>query len=216
MAGFTTEQIRNIVLLGHSGSGKTSLADSMFHLAGETTRLGSVTGGTSGSDFEPEEQRRQSSVTTAILPSPWKDSKINVLDAPGYADFAGEMLCALRVADAARSQTRIWGWSLYETVCKMFARDWRAFDDDLFCRLQRHRPRIQVGGADQSTGILFDRPDHPAPRRGSGIRHGGSRRRGRGEWSRGCVYGRSGKRRRFLTRRWTDGSLGRRIVIFCV
>ncbi len=101
MAEFTTEQIRNVVFLGHSGSGKTSIADSMFHLAGETTRLGSVTGGTSDSDFEPEEQRRQSSVTTTILPSPWKDSKINVLDAPGYADFAGEMLCALRVADAA-------------------------------------------------------------------------------------------------------------------
>ncbi|MBT3942629.1 MAG: elongation factor G [Chloroflexi bacterium] len=101
MAGFTTAQIRNVVFLGHSGSGKTSIADSMFHLAGETTRLGSVTGGTSDSDFEPEEQRRQSSVTTAILPSPWKNTKINVLDAPGYADFAGEMLSALRVADAA-------------------------------------------------------------------------------------------------------------------
>lgn len=101
MAGFTTAQIRNVVFLGHSGSGKTSIADSMFHLAGETTRLGSVTGGTSDSDFEPEEQRRQSSVTTAILPSPWKDTKLNVLDAPGYADFAGEMLSALRVADAA-------------------------------------------------------------------------------------------------------------------
>ncbi len=101
MAEFTTEPIRNVVFLGHSGSGKTSIADSMFHLAGETTRLGSVTGGTSDSDFEPEEQRRQSSVTTTILPSPWRDTKINVLDAPGYADFAGEMLCALRVADAA-------------------------------------------------------------------------------------------------------------------
>ncbi len=101
MAGFTTAQIRNVVFLGHSGSGKTSIAGSMFHLAGETTRLGSVTGGTSDSDFEPEEQRRQSSVTTAILPSPWKNTKINVLDAPGYADFAGEMLSALRVADAA-------------------------------------------------------------------------------------------------------------------
>ncbi|HCV27663.1 MAG TPA: elongation factor G, partial [Dehalococcoidia bacterium] len=101
MAGFTTADIRNVVLLGHSGSGKTSIADSMFHLASETTRLGSVTGGTSDSDFEPEEQRRQSSVMTTILPSPWNDSKINVLDAPGYADFAGEMLSALRVADAA-------------------------------------------------------------------------------------------------------------------
>jgi elongation factor G len=85
MAEFTTEPIRNVVFLGHSGSGKTSIADSMFHLASETTRLGSVTGGTSDSDFEPEEQRRQSSVTTTILPSPWRDTKINVLDAPGYA-----------------------------------------------------------------------------------------------------------------------------------
>ena len=101
MTGFTTEQIRNVVFLGHSGSGKTSLADSMFYKSGETNRLGSVIGGTSSSDFEPEEQRRQSSVMTAILPCPWKDTKINVLDAPGYADFAGEMLSALRVADAA-------------------------------------------------------------------------------------------------------------------
>ena len=101
MARFNTGQIRNVVLLGHSGSGKTSIADSMFHLSGGTTRLGSVTGGTSDSDFEPEEQRRQSSITTAILPSPWKNTKINVLDAPGYADFAGEMLSALSVADAA-------------------------------------------------------------------------------------------------------------------
>ena len=101
MAGFTTEQIRNVVFLGHSGSGKTSIADSMVHCCGEADRLGSVIGGTSSSDFEPEEQRRQSSVTTAILPCPWNDAKINVLDAPGYADFAGEMLSALRVADAA-------------------------------------------------------------------------------------------------------------------
>ncbi len=100
MAGFTTAQIRNVVFLGHTGSGKTSVADSMFHLSGETNRLGSVTGGTSDSDFEPEEQRRQSSVTTTILPSPWNGSKINVLDTPGYADFAGEMFSALRVADA--------------------------------------------------------------------------------------------------------------------
>lgn len=101
MAGFATDQIRNVVLLGHSGSGKTSLADSMFHISGGDNRLGSVIAGTSNSDFEPEEIRRQSSVMTAILPSPWKGSKINVLDAPGYADFAGEMLSALRVADAA-------------------------------------------------------------------------------------------------------------------
>ena len=101
MPTFTTAQIRNVVLLAHSGAGKTSLAEAMFHLSGQTTRLGSVNDGTSNSDFEPEEQRRQSSIQTSILPCPWNGAKINVLDTPGYADFAGEMLSGLRVADAA-------------------------------------------------------------------------------------------------------------------
>ena len=101
MAAVKTEQIRNVVLLGHSGAGKTSLADAMFFISGGSTRQGRVDEKNSSSDFEPEEQQRGSSAQLALLPCEWKGAKINVLDTPGYADFQGEMLCGLRVADAA-------------------------------------------------------------------------------------------------------------------
>ena len=96
-----TEHIRNVVLLGHSGAGKTSLADAMFFISGGSTRQGKVDEKNSYSDFEPEEQQRGSSAQLALLPCEWKGAKINVLDTPGYADFQGEMLCGLQVADAA-------------------------------------------------------------------------------------------------------------------
>ena len=101
MAKFPTERIRNIVLLSHSGAGKTILAESMLHTTGATTRLGRVEDGTAASDFEPEEHKRGTSVSTAILNAQWKDHKINVLDTPGYADYRGEVVSGLRVADTA-------------------------------------------------------------------------------------------------------------------
>ena len=101
MAKFPTERIRNIVLLSHSGAGKTILAESMLHMTGATTRLGRVEDGTAASDFEPEEHKRGTSVSTAILNAQWKDHKINVLDTPGYADYRGEVVSGLRVADTA-------------------------------------------------------------------------------------------------------------------
>lgn len=101
MASLSTEQIRNVALIAHSGAGKTSVADAMYFVSGGTNRQGKVDDKTSVSDFEPEEQNRGSSIQTAILPCEWKSTKINVLDTPGYADFKGEMLSALRVADAA-------------------------------------------------------------------------------------------------------------------
>ena len=101
MAKFSTERIRNIVLLSHSGAGKTILAESMLHMTGATTRLGRVEDGTAASDFEPEEHKRGTSVSTAILNAQWKDHKINVLDTPGYADYRGEVVSGLRVADTA-------------------------------------------------------------------------------------------------------------------
>ena len=101
MANVPTERIRNIVLLSHSGAGKTILAEAMLHAADVTTRLGTVEDGTTSSDFEAEEQRRGTSVNTAILNTPWRGHKINVIDTPGYADFRGEVMSGIRVADAA-------------------------------------------------------------------------------------------------------------------
>ena len=101
MAEFDTHHLRNIVLLSHGGAGKTMLAEAMLHAAGVTTRLGAVEDGNTTSDFEPEEQRRQTSVQTSVLPCPWRSHKINILDTPGYADFRGEVVSAVRVAEAA-------------------------------------------------------------------------------------------------------------------
>lgn len=100
MPQYTTDKLRNVVLLSHSGAGKTILSEAMLHTAGVTTRLGSVEEGTTISDFEPEEVRRHGSVQTSIMACPWRDNKINLLDTPGYADFRGEVVSAIRIADA--------------------------------------------------------------------------------------------------------------------
>ena len=101
MKSYATENIRNVVLVGHGGSGKTSLAEALLFLSGATTRLGTVEEGNTVTDFDEEEHRRQISVSTALAPLEWGDCKINVLDAPGYADFIGELRSAMRVADLA-------------------------------------------------------------------------------------------------------------------
>ncbi|MDG0867478.1 elongation factor G [Candidatus Lucifugimonas marina] len=100
MADLNTSQIRNVALVGHNGAGKTSLVDALFFTAGGTNRQGKVDDKTSYSDYEPEEQRRGSSIQLAVLPSDWKNHRINLLDTPGYPDFRGDMLSAVRVADA--------------------------------------------------------------------------------------------------------------------
>lgn len=96
-----TKQIRNIVLLGHSGSGKTSLAEAMLYLTKNTDRLGTVSAGNTVCDYDAEEIRRGFSLTASIAPIMWEDVKINVMDTPGYFDFAGEVLQCVRVADSA-------------------------------------------------------------------------------------------------------------------
>ncbi|MFW0860166.1 MAG: elongation factor G [Dehalococcoidia bacterium] len=101
MQGFRTEDIRNVLLLSHTGAGKTSLAEAMLYDAGVITRLGKVDDGNTVADFEPEEIKRRSSISTALLPFEWKKVKINVIDVPGYFDFVGEVKSALRVADGA-------------------------------------------------------------------------------------------------------------------
>ena len=97
----TSTQIRNIVLLSHTGAGKTMLAESMLNAAGVSTRMGSVEDGTTVSDYEPEESKRGSSIQLSVMRCPWKSSQFNLLDTPGYADFRGEVLSGVRVADSA-------------------------------------------------------------------------------------------------------------------
>ena len=97
---YTTEGIRNIAILGHGSSGKTSLAESMLFLTGGTDRLGRISDGNTVGDSDSEEIKRQITIYLATTFAEHKDCKINILDAPGYFDFAGEMAEALRVADA--------------------------------------------------------------------------------------------------------------------
>jgi len=98
---YSAQNIRNICLLGHGGNGKTSLAESMLYLTGGAVRLGSVPDGNTISDYDPEEIRRQISISTSVLPVEYNGCKINVLDTPGFFDFSGEVIEALQAADAA-------------------------------------------------------------------------------------------------------------------
>ena len=98
---YTTDKIRNVVLLGHGGSGKTSLVESMAYLAGITNRMGKVEDKNTISDFGKEEQKRQISISTSVVPIEWNGIKINILDTPGYFDFIGEVEEAISAADAA-------------------------------------------------------------------------------------------------------------------
>ena len=101
MKEYTTESIRNIALVSHGSAGKTMLAEAFLHFTGATTRLGKIEDGTTVSDFEEEEIRRGISLSTSVLPVEYKGCKINVLDTPGYTDFVGEVISALRIADSA-------------------------------------------------------------------------------------------------------------------
>ena len=101
MKEYTTEFIRNIALISHGSGGKTMLVEAFLHATGGSTRLGKIEDGTTVSDFEDEEIRRKLSLSTSVIPLEYKGHKINVLDTPGYTDFIGEVISALRVADAA-------------------------------------------------------------------------------------------------------------------
>ncbi len=101
MANLTTKSIRNVALLGHGGSGKTTLAEAMLYGSGTIDRFGRTPDGTTICDYDTEEIRRGFSLSLATANLMWKDIKINVLDTPGYLDFSGEVLQGVRVADAA-------------------------------------------------------------------------------------------------------------------
>ena len=101
MKEYQTGQIRNIALVSHNGAGKTSLIERILFKTGAITRMGSVMTGTAHMDFEEEEVARNSSLITAIAPVEWKNTKLNLLDTPGFLDFIGEVNSAMKVADSA-------------------------------------------------------------------------------------------------------------------
>lgn len=100
MASFQTQDIRNIVLLGHSGCGKTSLAEALAFNGGAIPKMGRIEDSTTVSDYNEDEKEKKHSASTALLSFIYKSKKLNILDVPGYTDFVGEMIGALRAADA--------------------------------------------------------------------------------------------------------------------
>lgn len=101
MKVYRTDEIRNVVLLGHGGCGKTSLVEAMAYVSGAVNRMGKVADKNTISDFDKEEQKREFSISTTLVPIEWEKAKINVLDTPGYFDFVGEVEEAVSAADAA-------------------------------------------------------------------------------------------------------------------
>ena len=98
---FTTDKIRNVVLLGHGGCGKTSLVEAIAYLSGMTKRMGTIDNGNTISDYDKEEIKRKNSLKTSVVPIEWEGYKVNILDTPGFFDFVGEAEEAVSVADAA-------------------------------------------------------------------------------------------------------------------
>ncbi len=101
MKEYATDFIRNVALVSHSSAGKTMLTEAFLHYTGATTRLGKIEDGTTASDYDEEETRRGISLYSTVVPVEYKDFKINLLDTPGYTDFVGEVISALRVVDGA-------------------------------------------------------------------------------------------------------------------
>ena len=100
MKQYTANDIINITLAGHSGAGKTSLAESMLFLSGYSSKMGNIEAGNTILDFDPEEIKRGSSISTSVAPIFWKNKKINLIDTPGFLDFEGGVKEGIRAADS--------------------------------------------------------------------------------------------------------------------
>ncbi len=101
MKSYNAKNIRNIAIAGHGGRGKTTLAEAMLYLAKATDRLGRVADGNTVLDFDAEEKRRKATVSTAVAPLEWKDTKVNIIDTPGLFDFAGGLSEGIRAAECS-------------------------------------------------------------------------------------------------------------------
>lgn len=101
MKSYSSNEIRNVAILGHSGCGKTTIAEACLHVSGVSKRFGRIEEGNTISDYDPEEIKRKVSISTSMIPVEWLDEKINFMDTPGYFDFVGEVKQALSVADLA-------------------------------------------------------------------------------------------------------------------
>ena len=99
MQVYQTGDIRNIGIAGHSGAGKTSLLELMLFNSGFTSRPGKVEDGTTVTDYLPEEIKRQVTISSSLAPVEWKNTKLNMIDTPGYADFIGEVIATTRAID---------------------------------------------------------------------------------------------------------------------
>lgn len=100
MKKYTVDQLRNVAIISHGGAGKTTLAEAMLFLGGAVDRFGKVDDGTSTMDYDPDEVKRKISINASVAPVEWNGHKINLIDTPGYSDFVGEVVGALRIADA--------------------------------------------------------------------------------------------------------------------
>ena len=101
MKEYGAESVRNIALIGHGGSGKTSLSEILLYTSGEINRIGNIAEGTTTSDYSPNEIEKKISISLSLLHLEWNNVKVNILDTPGYSDFLGNVKAALRVADTA-------------------------------------------------------------------------------------------------------------------
>ena len=101
MQQYSSDQIRNVVLLSQKGAGKSSVAEAMLFTSGGCSRLGKIDAGNTVSDFQPEEIKHHTSLSLAVLACEWQKSKINLIDVPGDPEFVGEILSGTRVSDAA-------------------------------------------------------------------------------------------------------------------
>ena len=101
MKQFSPEHLRNVVLLSHSGAGKTTLSEAILFATGTINRLGKIETGSTTSDYDPDEIKHHISINLSLLPFEWHGSKINLLDTPGYLDFVGEVKAGIRVTEGA-------------------------------------------------------------------------------------------------------------------